>query len=144
MAVQYATIETVEEMYDLDFLLRFASLKGDSQHIDVDKFERNLLSSSGRIDSYISRRYNLPLSTVPDHLAEKCVDIAIYRMCSTANQLTEIIKNRYEDAIEHLEQIASGKSGLGISIDQNEVSANGKNADQTARASFFVAKLVRD
>lgn len=83
-----------------------------------------LVPASEEIDTYIGRRYALPLAaggvplaTVPQILVGLCCDIARYRLTSTEVQETEPIRRRYTDAIKLLEKLAAGGVVLGAGVD---------------------------
>ncbi|MGC4076284.1 MAG: DUF1320 domain-containing protein [Rubrivivax sp.] len=76
-----------------------------------------LQPASDEIDSYLGRRYALPLavggvpmSTPPLVLVGLCCDIARYRLTGTEVQETEAIRHRYQDAIAMLKLLADGKT----------------------------------
>lgn len=73
------------------------------------------IDSAGReIDGYISGRFTLPLSTVPELLTDICCDIARYRLCGGAVQTTDEVRDRYKDAVKMLGMIRDGKMTLGL------------------------------
>ncbi|AZV77892.1 DUF1320 domain-containing protein [Parasedimentitalea marina] len=106
----YATQSDIVTLYSEDALY-VADRDGDGVP-DVDAITRALASASGEIDSYLAVRYTLPLGENPDLLVQFCVDIAIYRLASSRDVLSEEHRQRYEDAIKHLEKIAKGTATL--------------------------------
>jgi phage gp36-like protein len=80
--------------------------------IDSVRLDRALVDGAALIDSYIGRRYLLPLDFTPEVLVPYALDIARYRLDRIRNR--EDVRVRYEDAIKWLEGIASGKWQLGI------------------------------
>lgn len=79
-----------------------------------------LAVAEDEVNSYVGRRYYLPLSdgsgplaTAPSVLQRLTIDIARYRQTGTEIMETETIRNRYKDAVRMLEQIAEGKISLG-------------------------------
>ena len=46
-------------------------------------------SASAEIDGYIAVRYTLPLASPPPNLTQPCVDIALYRLASSRDVLTD-------------------------------------------------------
>ena len=81
---------------------------------DTDAIARGLSTATSKIDSYLSARYPVPLTTAPDFIVGYCCDMAIYEVASGADVLTEIIETRNADAIAHLRLIAQGKADLGL------------------------------
>jgi phage gp36-like protein len=78
--------------------------------IDPVPLERDLIDAAALIDSYIGRRYLLPLTVTPGVLIPYSLDIARYRLDRIRNR--EDVRVRYEDAIKWLESIACGKCAL--------------------------------
>ena len=74
--------------------------------------DRALVDSAALIDSYIGRRYPLPLPAVPQILVPYALDIARYRLDRIRNR--EDVRARYEDAIKWLEGVRDGKNTLGV------------------------------
>lgn len=69
--------------------------------------------SSKQMDSYLSCRYMLPLSTgtvAANALRKICSDLARYAMDD--DSVDKAIQTRYEDAIRWLEKVSSGKVNL--------------------------------
>lgn len=81
-----------------------------------------LEDASSEIDSYIGRRYKLPLPSVPGVLVMYCIDIAVYNM-ATDTLLTEDIEKRYHRAIRALKLIASGDVKIGADTDADNASS---------------------
>lgn len=113
----YATQADILTAYGPDALY-MADRDGDGA-IDADAVTRNLETASSEIDSYIGVRYDLPLAIVPDLVRQFAVDIALYRISSTADVMTEEIRKRYDDAIKALMRISEGKAILIFPEDPN-------------------------
>jgi phage gp36-like protein len=75
-----------------------------------DRVSKALEAATAEIDAYVCVKYPLPLPSVPRILINVCRDIAIYRMGAT--QQTTEMRQRYEDAVELLGKISSGKAML--------------------------------
>lgn len=83
-----------------------------------------LQPASDEMDSFLGRRYALPLAaggvplaSPPALLAGLCCDIARYRLTGTEVQETEVIRHRYTDAVKLLGKLADGEVVLGAGID---------------------------
>lgn len=85
--------------------------------IDSVPLNRALTDAAALIDSYIGRRYLLPLSVTPQVLIPYALDIARYRLDRIRNR--EDVRLRYEDAIKWLEMIAKGTLTLGTDVATN-------------------------
>lgn len=75
-------------------------------------FTRALDDASALIDTYLSRRWEVPLEVPPRLLVTVCVDIASYLLCRTDNALSEDIRQRYDDALALLKSVARGELDL--------------------------------
>lgn len=86
--------------------------------------QRGLSDADAEIDGYLAGRYALPLATVPPVLERLACDIARYRLHERAP--TEAVRQRYEDAVRVLEQIARGTVTLGLPVAQTPAPAVGQ------------------
>jgi phage gp36-like protein len=78
-----------------------------------------LAEADAEIDPYLAPRHQLPLASVPKILTGYACDIARYRLCGANVSETEAIRNRYKDAVRFLENVSSGKIGLGLDSANN-------------------------
>lgn len=85
--------------------------------VDTVQLASALVDATGEIDSQLGRRYALPLAQggvplafTPTVLVGLCCDIARYRLSGTEVQETEVIRNRYKDAIRMLGLLADGQA----------------------------------
>ena len=82
--------------------------------IDTALLTGALEEAAAEIDPYLAPHYQLPLVTVPLILIGYSCDIARYRLCGAGVTETEQIRNRYQDAIKFLRDVANGKLSLGL------------------------------
>lgn len=73
--------------------------------------QRALQDADDTINSYVSARYALPLSPVPAVLERMACDLARYFLYD--DQVTDVVKQRYDACIKMLGEVASGKVALG-------------------------------
>ncbi len=109
----YASQQDMIDRYGPDALLAATDLDGV---VAADRVANAIADASDEIDSYVGKRYSLPLVSVPRVLSRLTVDIAVYRMADEASQ-TEEKRKRYEDAVKLLDSIAKGKVSLGLEAD---------------------------
>ena len=109
----YATQQDIIDRYGDDALIVASDRDGDGL-VDVDTVSKALADATADIDSYVARKYALPLPTVPDVLVRICVDIAMYRLSPEPGVGTEDRRTRYDDAIAFLKDVAKGVAGLGL------------------------------
>lgn len=111
-----------------DFVLRVGELqalqltdRNATGEIDYEVLAIALSDSSSQIDGYLSARYKLPLSQVPQNLTRICCDLTRYRLCSMSDvTISDEIIERYKLSIKELEALASGKISLGITDESND------------------------
>lgn len=108
----YATAQDCIDRYGQDLLLILADRNGDGT-VDSDVLDRALEDADSEIDGYLGSRYDLPLPSPPPILKRLAVDLALYRLSSEADQLTEERRTRYTDATKFLMSIAKGEITLG-------------------------------
>ena len=60
--------------------------------------------------SPLARRYAVPLATVPEAVRVWTLDIALYRLYR--DQATDTVRQRYEDALRELRDVAAGRADL--------------------------------
>lgn len=114
--MSYATVDDIRDLHGEKRLKRLADRDANGA-LDTSAVEKNLDAASAEIDSYLSRRYALPIPDnidVPDSLVICCIEIAAYRMANDGPSLTDDIRKRYEDMRKWLEDLADGKVNLGI------------------------------
>ena len=109
----YATEQDCIDRYSEDLLLVVADRDGDGM-IETAVLDRALADATSEIDAYLGARYELPLASHPEVLKRLAVDMAIYRLCSEADHLTDERRTRYEDALRLLRGIAKGELTLGL------------------------------
>ncbi len=123
----YATQAEIEQLYGTEQLEMAAPNADGSDGISASTVTIALVGTSGEIDLYIGKRYDLPLTRTVEYLKVACIDITLYRLCLSRDKLTEEMRLRYEDHIKKLEKIAAGKMDLAFSstdIDGNVVDEN--------------------
>ena len=108
----YATVADMIDVFDEEEVIQLTDREqfGEVNH---DRCANALKRASIKIDTYLSR-YKLPFDSNPDALIEPCCAIARYLLCGSVTQETELIKDRYDDAIRWLGKVASGAVTLGI------------------------------
>lgn len=95
--------------------------------LDETAMDRCIADASAEMDGYIGQRYTLPLPTAPAWAMQICGDIAIYRGARAADALTNELRQRYEDAIAFLRNVAKGAAGLGLApVDEPQTGDTGE------------------
>lgn len=109
----YATQSEFSEAFGAQLTIELTNLEDPTATtVDATVMTRGLTRASALIDSYLSGRYALPLSTTPEVIKTLCLDIARYYLGHNAEE--KDVRQRYEDALKVLEQIAKGLLNLGL------------------------------
>lgn len=108
----YATKQDLEDR-DGSMLYNFALDRSTDTLNDV-WIDEALATADDEINGYLSRRFVLPLPTVPDLLKRNAIVIAFYWLADRDNQATDLLRERYDRAIAKIKEIAAGKIDLGL------------------------------
>ncbi|MCF6246916.1 MAG: DUF1320 domain-containing protein [Desulfobacula sp.] len=84
----------------------------ESGIVNIDNVNKAITGADALINSYIAKRYSVPVDPVTDMIKDLAVDIAIYKICSRRSAAPEERRDKYEDAVRYLKEIASGKAIL--------------------------------
>lgn len=110
----YATLADLQLRYGATEIVRNAAEGGlVDGPIDHDRVNTILSGASTTIDSYIGRRYQTPLSPVPDVIVDTCCKLARYDLANGGQSMpSEQMRDGRRDAIKWLESIADGRATL--------------------------------
>lgn len=78
--------------------------------IDATVIDKALSDADNLVDSYVGKRYDLPLVTTPPVLVRTAADIARYYLYD--DDRPDAVKDAYDDALKLLRDIAAGKAAL--------------------------------
>lgn len=107
----YATVSDLVERFGETEIIELSNLELDHDDtIDEAAVERALTDACAEIDSYLAARYRLPVSDTPRLLSLLATDIARFRLQKGVS--TEQARQRYEDAVAKLKDIAAGRINL--------------------------------
>lgn len=96
--------------------------------------ERALQDADETINSYLSSRYVLPLSTVPAVLARVACEMARFYLYD--DQVTDLIKDRHAANIKWLGEVAKGTVSLGVE------SISGQQPNSSAAAELVSSDAI--
>lgn len=110
----YTTRPLLEERFGLDELIQRTDKFQPYTGVVVDAvLSRAIADADAEIDGFVGARYSLPLpEPVPAVLVPIACDIARYRLYDDA--VPDVVRQRYEDAVSRLKDIAAGRLTLGI------------------------------
>lgn len=92
------------------------AVKKDSGELDEDKISQAIADADAEIDSFLAKRYQLPLAVpeIPRPLHRVAITLAFYWLSDRDNQITELMQKRYDDALKALREMANGTRELGL------------------------------
>lgn len=94
-------------------------LTSDSDTIEWGVVDKAILRASSLIDSYLARRYTVPLENPPEVIEDAAIVITTYflyakRAHSAAAEVPADLKERYQQVISWLKDLAAGKAEIDI------------------------------
>lgn len=107
----YCTLDDILAMIDEEDVISYTDDVG-SGVMATRVTDKAISGADALINSYLAKRYNVPVDPVPEIIVELAVDIAIYKICSRRSQAPEERRQKYDDAVKYLDKIASGKAVL--------------------------------
>ena len=108
----YCTESDIEKQLPPANLIELSDDDGNGV-ADIGVVSQAIADADAEIDSYLSGRYTMPFSPVPDRIRQISVDIAIWNLYSRRTVLDEIREKRYNAAISFLKMAARGEVTLG-------------------------------
>ena len=110
-----ATYASKQDLLDRDeSTLWNLAIDRDTEQLDDTAIEDALKQADDEINSYLARRYQLPLTTLPSLLKRIAITITFYWLADNDTQATNLMTERYEKQLVTLREIASGKRELGL------------------------------
>ena len=140
--MSYASLPLLQERFGLDELIqRSDKYLPYTGAVVTSVIDRAVADADAEIDGFVGSRYTLPLpEPVPPGLVPIACDIARYRLYDDA--VPVIVRQRYEDAIARLRDIAAGRLSLGI--DPAPAASSQGSVAVRAPARIFGADQLRD
>jgi phage gp36-like protein len=111
----YATQQQFIDAFGSELTIELTNLEdATATTVNATVFDRVAADSDELINSYLSGRYALPLAQTPGLLRTLALDIYRYKLGHNAQE--EDVRQRYEDALKVLQQIAQGLLNLGLPL----------------------------
>lgn len=111
----YATKQDIIDLHGAEFLFLIAH-RGEEEDLSGPLTNAAIVDAlshaSSEADSFISRRYPTPVQSPPTIVRSHVINIACHQLASTHDRMTEIIRQRYEDALRWLRDLAKGNADL--------------------------------
>ena len=109
----YCTQADIERRIGDEDLAALADHDGDGSP-DADVVEAAITDACSLIDSYLSVRFTVPVSPVPEAVRPRAVNLAVYFLRLGRDSATEDVIRQYDEDIAWLERVAAGSVSLGI------------------------------
>ena len=119
----------------------------DMRELDAARIETELDAAAGVVAGYVLARYPFAIDAPPEMLKGYAADIARWRLRGRGGQqsaMAEVVKQRYDEAIKALRDIAAGKLALDLGapgVGPADASAAGANT--AFHASFPPSRVAR-
>lgn len=110
----YATAQDMISRFGATEMLRLSSVDGIlPETVNVVPVEQAIADSAAIIDSYLRKRYTVPLNPVPQVITRACCVLARYDLCVGGDRepATQVVSDR-KDTIAWLAKIADGSVTL--------------------------------
>ncbi len=135
---QYATIADLELAFGAAFILKLSDRDNTRQRNDA-VLNAVLTRATSLANSYIDKKYSVPLAIPPDFLVSAVIDVAVYQQSRDRMTGTEEMRKRYDDAVKLFEKIAKGD----ITLAGNEPAQNPDTGMDGASGSNDVFVISR-
>ncbi len=109
----YCTQTDIERRISSADLVRLADHDGDGA-TDGAVVTQAIEDAQSDIDSYLQKKYSVPVSPVPTVLRKRTVTLAIYYLMLGRDSVTEDWRHAYDEVIAWLKDIVDNKAELGI------------------------------
>lgn len=130
----YAIQQNLIDRFGLDELIQLTD-RNNANALDSTVISRALADADAQINGYLAARYTLPLETVPGILEKCACDIARYQLFE--NRVTDIVRERFENTIKFLQDVASGKASLGVDNNNEQPKVTGGKAQLSSTPPVF-------
>lgn len=111
----YCAYEDIVEELNVDVLSQITE-----ETSTLEKVSTAIERADSIIDSYLSRRTQVPISPVPQSVKEYSVDIAIWTLFSRVEAIPKFREQRYWAAMAWLKAYAAGETELGTPYSGSE------------------------
>lgn len=102
---------TVDDLLLLIPLAELAELTTELEDLPDYTVAENAIDKAGaEINSYLGVRYTLPLAAAPPQLRNLTADMALYHLYSRRSLAPQVRRQKYDDAVAFLKQVAAGQA----------------------------------
>ncbi len=129
----YATADDFQVRFGEAELLSLADRDGDDE-VDTAVIDSALADASTEIDSYVSRRYSVPVAGSSDQLKKIACDIARWHLYTDAPH--EKVEAAYKRAVDWLKDVGAGRANLDVAGEEPEAGSAGSAEIESAERVF--------
>lgn len=104
----YCTQEDIEKLLPAEELTEITAESGEAP--DVEVVAQAIAMAGAEIDAYLGTRHRVPLSPAPDRVKGLAIDMAIYHLYSRRGVAPTVRRQKYEDALTFLKDVAAGRA----------------------------------
>lgn len=122
--MSYISLTDILNRVSENELIRLTTNSATATSVAATPVNEAIEDAEGEIDSYIGKRYSVPLSDVPKVIVRHAVSIAVYYLYSSkgTGRNDDNIKDNYDNAITFLKDVATGRAVLQGAVSQSELS----------------------
>lgn len=135
----YSSLTDILAQIDEQVLIQLTDDEGAGA-VHQGRVSTAISEADGEIDSYLARRYTLPLASTPAVIKKLSVDIAIWNLFSRRGKEDPVRQKRYDAAIKLLGAIADGKATLGVDPEPSGGEQQIKASRETSDRTFTIGK----
>lgn len=128
----YVTTDDMVQRFGELEMIQLTDREAATGEVDATVLAAVIADAQAEVDSYLSVRYALPLTVVPDILRSYTADVARYRLYDI--EIPEIVKKRYDDALRFLRDVSARRASLDKDVNGVEAPvSNGVKISAPAR-----------
>lgn len=139
----YCIQADVQEQLDEERLIQLTDDEGAGV-VNADRVDRAIADADAEIDSYLSKRYTVPLSPVPVLVRMLSVDLAVWNLYSRKGVEDPVRKERYQARVKLLQALGEGKATLGVDPEPGEGGQQIKTGRTKDDRIFTIGKKSTD
>ncbi len=132
--MSYSTQQDAIELYGSDYVLTSVTREGVTE---TGAYAKAAAKAASEMDSYLGAQYTVPLATTPPIVMQFEIDIAIYRASSSAGQVTDEKRKRFEDALAWLLRVSRGDVVLDVDGDGEADNEGGGSPEISGPTRIF-------
>ena len=125
----YCSQDDLQDRLGAEEVARLADLDGDGVP-DADVIARALADADATIDSYLGRRYTLPVAapdgSTPSVVRTRAVNLAVYFLKLGRDSVTDDVRGQHEEDVQWLQAASAGRASLAKAAPRPASSGGGR------------------